>query len=254
MKLDDYNKLFDNCAKDKMVMEKYQPVKDQIIRICKHYIAKKEFKNNCRYEVRNHKRYNKTKIDFIRELLRLFNRIIKEKKYDNLDQIIDWLLANPDVTYYYFLTFFKVLVFKDDYKLDHDYFDIYWNNIDRMDYVFTRRTSINTEKIPIGKIIHLYRHYYQLTPGHEPNIYEEWRYVYMHLSPYVVGECYLKDYSPELAEEVFAYICYHEKDICDYIEMNYDDYSYNDNYKIQIVRLIIDNLQDAKVKAKNAIA
>ena len=112
MKLDDYNKLFDNCAKDKMVMEKYQPVKDQIIRICKHYIAKKEFKNNVRVEVRNHKKYNKNKIDFIRDLLRLFNRVIKEKKYDNLDQIIDWLLANPEVTYYYFLTFFKVLVFK----------------------------------------------------------------------------------------------------------------------------------------------
>ena len=36
--------------------------------------------------------------------------------------------------------------------------------------------------------------------------------------------------------------------------MNYKSYSFNDDYKIQIVRLIIDNLQDAKVKAKAAIA
>ena len=254
MKLDDYNKLFDNCAKDKFALDKYQPVKDQIIRICKHYIANKEFKNCYRALSSNHKKYNGYKIDFIRDLLRLFNRVIKEKKYDNLDQIIDWLLANPEVTHYYFITFFKILVFKDNYELEHEYFDRYLNNIDRMSYVFTRGTSINTMEIPIGKIIQLYGHYYRLTPDHEPNVYDDWKYIYMHLAPVVVGECYLKDYSPELADEVLSYICYHEKDISDYIEMNYDNYSDSDDYKKQIVRLIIDNIKDSKVKAKTAIA
>ena len=254
MKLDDYNKLFDNCAKDKFALDKYQPVKDKIIKICKHYIDKKEFKNNVRWVSRNHKKYNQNKIDFIRDLLRLFNRVIKEKKYDNLDQIIDWLLANPDVTYYYFLTFFKVLVFKDDYIPTHDYFDRYCHCIDRMCYVFTRKTCVNTEEILIGKIIKLYIHYYHLTPQTDPNHFEDWKYVYSQLASFVVAECYLKDYSVELADEVLSYICYHQKDISDYIEMNYNSYSFNDDYKIQIVRLIIDNLKDAKVKAKNAIA
>lgn len=254
MKLEDYNKLFDNCAKDKMTIEKYQPVKDQIIRICKHYINNKEFKNSFCAVTSNHKKYNKYKIDFIRDLLRLFARVMKENKYDNIDQIIDWLLANPEVKHYYFITFFKVLVFKDNYKLEHETFDTYWHNFDRMDYVFTRGLSVNTRALPIGKIIDLYMHYYRLTPNHDPNIYDEWKYVYMHLAPFVVAECYLKDYSVEFADEVLSYICYHEKDISDYIEMNYEDYSFNDDYKIYIVRSIIDNLKDEKVKSKGAIA
>ena len=106
----------------------------------------------------------------------------------------------------------------------------------------------------ISHINKLYIHYYHLTPQTDPNHFEDWKYVYSQLASFVVAECYLKDYSVELADEVLSYICYHQKDISDYIEMNYKSYSFNDDYKIQIVRLIIDNLQDAKVKAKNAIA
>lgn len=255
MKLDDYNKLFDNCSKNKMAIEKYQPVKDQIIRICNHYILNKEFiKHYGRISNYKGKQYNRGKIDFVRDLLKVFNRIIKEKKYDNLDEYIDLLIGNDEVRYYNLPDWLTVLVFKNDYIVENEYFDNYYHRIDKMCEMYSKKDAKIYGHIPIAEMFRLYRKYdilareiRRLDVLH----YGDWQFVYFHLAPYIIAEYYLNDYDVNTLEPLLSYVLNNQKLLIDYINMNYDEFYASDREtKITLAKALINNVTSQKIIIK----
>ena len=84
----DYHNFYNSCINGVLIDKFYLPVKDQLFKIIKHY-------NNGNYFLvgyfKNHINCNET--DFTRDLLRVFEVIIENNAYDNLDEYVNFLLS-----------------------------------------------------------------------------------------------------------------------------------------------------------------
>lgn len=267
LKIDELDKLFDNCANNEMNLEKYQPVKKQFIRICKYFIDNEEFKH---YGI-NHKFNGKTynyfcgKIEFMRELLEFFDRIVKENRYENLDKYIELLLNSSETHHSDIVRSLKVMIYKDDYVRKTPW-DGYYRIVQLLCGLFsefeepiTKSYKLKDDVIgntKIAQFLRVYRKYLRRAKRIEYKAKEyytyyddpyHWQLVYMKIAPYALADCYLHDYSVECLDEVLSDIYANQYQLWDYINMNYEKYEDNYEYKEEIAKALVDNIVNQKV-------
>lgn len=251
MSIDEYIKFYNNCVKDrKFRIEKYIPVQDYIIKIFKHYDEIKEFRTHGVISGPKGKRYNRSQLEFIRDLLKLFSRIMKDKKYDNLDEYINLLLENNSIRWYSFISALTIFVYKDDYPIENENFDNYYNKVDKICDLYRKASISNENNLPIAYMLRIYSQYYKLAREELTDDYEDWQFIYIYLAPYIVAEYHLHDYDTNSLEPLLAYVYNNQKEISDYVSMNYYCYSLYEEKKQAIASTLIEDFNNQKIIIK----
>ena len=124
MKNNDYIDFYDESLKGNIIFKKYLPVKNELIKIINFY----DDKGVCEYSWYKDG-IDLIKLDFIKRLLRLFNKIITNNKYDNLDDYVDFLIA-LDPWYEDYLSYLELFIFKENFNNYNE--DYYYSCFDRL--------------------------------------------------------------------------------------------------------------------------
>ena len=148
----DYVMFFNECLNHNMTIKKYIPVQDKIFKIIDFYGMKFAYRNTS-YQ---------NKMHFAKGLLKTFNKILKENKYEDLDEYIDFLIF-IEIYPSYFDDLLNVMVFKDkcpNKNFDNYYtwylfkiFDFAEEKIDMLDSFYGQSRIVN--------MIRIYFRYYE---------------------------------------------------------------------------------------------
>ena len=240
-----YMDFFDACLNNQMIIKKYEPVKEYLFRIIRFYSTDAAFKYG---SFSSDKTICYSKVCFVQNLLSLFTDIMKEKKYQDLHDILTLLF---ELTYSHdtFLSLFEMIMFQDKCNSFYSYAikmgslcDKYVSNITNMK-VFT--------KTKLEQFLRVYTDYYitqDAFKGH-PFIYLE----HTELGCVLLAYCYLYDYSIESMKEIFNSVIDNYSEFYDYINNNELDVEYDFSFgdeRIKLVKSLIDRIKNKNVNKK----
>ena len=157
MKDIDYHEFYKNCIhNNEVTIKKYLPVGNLITEVLFHYYNEGVFDRGC-YTDNN---INIEELYFIKDLLRLFSRIMKDKKYNYLNEYIDFLL-NINIYYEDFVDYLELFVYKKVNGFDNSYYYYFFSKL-----LYSVRKNINYAKNIDGEsrvinIIKSYVNYYK---------------------------------------------------------------------------------------------
>ena len=215
----DYLTFFDECLKHNMTIEKYMPVKDQIFKIFDHFYRINGFeeldKNNGRL----------VNPPWIKDFLKLFDRIMKENKLDHLDEYIDFIL-NIEGIYLYFPQMLSTVIFKDESIYNKKYvgnYQFFMNSIAHNSLFFEEIMSYQNDT----KIVDLMKIYVKnFREGFDINdddisTYDRYkRYFYWEIGQQVVAEAYLYDSDLNAVDAFLHDIIHNYESLNEYLKLN----------------------------------
>ena len=213
MKNTEYHECFNNCIENNtMTIKKYIPVTNYLIKIFTHYKNSGVFD----YSWYNDKGIDLQELDLIKRVLKLFSRIMKDKKYEQLDEYIDFLLT-LDVWYDDFITYLEMFIYKyvDNIDAFNDYLfsNLLFKVIRNVDYV----NSLNSSSRPIN-IMQAYARYYKIS--YESNITEyerEKREFYKKYAKKIITHFHYSDIDVKYLYELLDSMSYDYESIKNYL-------------------------------------
>lgn len=213
MERTEYLRFYNECMNHNMIIERFIPVEDYIFKIFNHY------KNTWTFFDADDDR----KIGYSEELIKLFDRIMNENKYENLDEYIN-LLLYLDVAKWSFLTFLKILVYKDKtYPESENRF--YYHHISRIiDNVIDKKEHLwgfhgNSR---FTKMIRIFMNYYvnhHTNPDYNAYVKEK-RSIYYNIGVGVIADIYNTDLDLSLLEKFLHDLVYDYDNLVTYLELN----------------------------------
>lgn len=126
-----FKKLYCECLNESLTNEKYFPVKDYLYKIVKHYNKDPLLHNH------NHQDYvsDDNINDFMKGLFYVFNLVMEENKYDDLDKYIN-LLFYLHTPWYEFNNSLRAIIFKDEHFRKKEYYYHYFNYLTSIDKLY----------------------------------------------------------------------------------------------------------------------
>ena len=170
----DYRKIYCECFNKNLTYKEYFPVKEYLYKIIG------SFKDGMSYE-----------LDFTRDLLRVFDLIMQENKYDNLNSYIDFLI-NLHVPAYEVSDLLEVFIFPEKvYEQKNNYYYCFQELCHSIITRFDEEKFSNFKLDEMAKIYHKYHNSINYSGIYDPNtnklIYFE-KYV-----PIIMGYFYLSN-------------------------------------------------------------
>ena len=222
---------FNECLNDNLIISKYEPVKEYLFKIIKHYSKMAPFKFD------DIALYGMHEISFVKELFETFDIIMANNAYDNLDESIEYLFE-LDVVFWYFCRFLKAIIFKDKNQ---------GKNMDIQDYYHTIRLLCSNElekntnsDIRIARIIRRYQNYFIDETNEGLTDYEREKYkFYRVIAPFIIGEFYLTDLDINYLNKVLANVLKKYDEDLDYLSVNGLDNRYDREQLAQIAKILL---------------
>ena len=228
MKNTEYHEFFNNCIENNtMTIKKYNSVANNIIKIFTYYNNSGVFD----YGWYTDDGINLGELDLIKSVLKTFTKIMKDKKYEQLDEYIDFLLT-LDVWYEDFVIYLSMFIYTD-YNITTSSNDYYFNKLLRcvgknIDYV----NSINSSTRPIN-IMKAYTRYYKDPSESGITTHEkDKRNFYTYYASKIINEYYYSQLDVEYLCGILDSISYNYENIKKYLEANNPNHDSFDEYNL----------------------
>ena len=226
-----YLDFFKECINDNLLFKEYEPVKDYLFKIIKHYSKTAPFKFD------DFASYGMHEIKFVKELLETFDVIMANNAYDDLDESIEYLFE-LDVVFWYFCRFLKAIIFKDKNQ---------GKDMGIQDYYHTIRLLCSNElekktnsDIRIARIIRRYQNYFVDESNEGLTDYEREKYkFYRVIAPFIIGEFYLTDLDINYLNKVLVNVLKKYDEDLDYLSVNGLDNRYDREQLAQIAKVLL---------------
>ena len=170
----DYRKMYCECFNKCLTYEKYLPVKDYLYKIIG------SFKEAMSYE-----------LDFMRDVIHIFDLIMKENKYDNLNSYIDFLIKIHTPPYEV-SDFLEIFLFPEEKIKNKEQYYISFQEFCHLLNIRFDEEKFNDFKL--DKIAKIYHKYYQNIPYLGINSESSYKLIYYEkYAPIVLGYFYLQN-------------------------------------------------------------
>lgn len=208
---ENYINFFNESLKGNIIEEKYLPYRDYIMRLIENYSNTASFLNsNPLLEV----------IQFTQYLLSLFDLIIKDNNcdIDYLDKSIEYVISSK-LNGKNVISLLEILLFKDKYLGEYNYFECLENIIIRYDILLNNRIDH-----PFADIMKRYFHYLSI---HIEDLSKELerRTFYKRLAPNIISVFYLTNEDISLLDKALNNLSSNFEELKDYLSLNISDYS-----------------------------
>lgn len=189
----EYHKIYCECFNRHLTYEKYFPVKDFLYKI-----------------VRNFKETIGSDLDFMTDILSVFDLVIEHNKYDNLDRYLDFVI-NVHAPWFEVGEILKTIIFPEKMTKNKNwYYEVFGELCHHVNLRFDEEKFTD---LRIEEIMKLYRKYHESIPcvgingvNHDKLIY------YEKFAPIIVGYFYQSDRDVKYLDEILKnFIDKHEE-------------------------------------------
>ena len=202
---DNYLSFYDEALSGNIIVEKYLPFKKYIVRMIRYY------NNNSYINVRPFL----DKIEFTKNLLSIFDRIINDDNCDNdfLDKTIEYV-TNVALRESFIITFLEVLLFKDRYLGEYRYFELFENL-----FIFHDVLLPQYMNHPFAQIVHQYFQYLDLRASDLTKELKR-RNFYKRVAPAVIIAFYLMNGDINVLNKALYNLSANFEEFKDYLSLN----------------------------------
>ena len=225
----DYRKIYCECYNKCLTYEKYLPVKDYLYKIIG------SFKEAMSYE-----------LDFTRDILHVFDLIMQENKYDNLDSYIDFLI-NIHTPPYEVGDFLELFLFKEEKFDNKEQYYIGFQELCHLINVYEFDKN-KFKDFRLDGMVKTYQKYHNSLPFQGINNKNTSILIYFEkYAPIIMGYFYLTDKPIEYLDSLFNKLIYNYDElyvkgvlsgICD---MEHFRSTLGDNGEYQYFQYMVDN-------------
>lgn len=209
----DYLNLYYDCLNHHMRIKKYIPVKDKIFKICDYD----------RYQAVINNEYNYTRVDDIKSLIRVFSKIIHFKKYENLDEYIDFIISLNDYAHY-FPQFLNAIIFKNEIynKADSEDANNYYYYIDCIIESILNDKTVLDDFYGHSRFVELLRLFLKYYDAREnlPDYERKIRKDYYDIGIGVIGDIYATDVDLSMLDNFLNDLANDYENVLIYLELN----------------------------------
>ena len=202
---DNYLSFYDEALSGNIIVEKYLPFKIYIVRMIRYY------NNNSYINVRPFL----DKIEFTKNLLSIFDRIINDDNYDNdfLDTTIDYVIS-VSLRESFIITFLELLLFKDRYLGEFEYFNKFENL-----FIFHDVLLQQNNNHPFCQLVDLYFKYLNTLASDLTKELKR-RNFYKRMAPAVIIAFYLMNGDISILHKALYNISNNFEEFKDYLRLN----------------------------------